>query len=322
MRHDRLMAGAMMLGLAACSGGRDQPAPAKAPAGPRLTLAASDTVDWQDVGAEVATADQAQVIARIPGLLTSLSVKAGDTVRRGQVLGRVSDAALGYQARAAGAQAAAASADLARVRFLYQNGVYAKARLDQAEAQAGAMRAQHAAAGALAGQGALIAPAAGRVLRADVPQGAPVAPGTVVAVVTAGPVVLRLDLPESLAARVRAGAQVRAVGLGPAQSDGAVTKVYPAVSAGQVAADARMAGLDDRLIGRRVSARVEAGRRKALLVPASYVTSRFGIDYVTLLGRDGSAAEVPVQTASAAEPGKVELLSGVAAGETLIGPGR
>ena len=48
--------------------------------------------------------------------------------------------------------------------------------------------------------------------------------------------------------------------------------------------------------------------------------SRFGIDYVTVLAKDGSAADVPVQTAPSLEGGKVEVLSGVAAGDTLVAP--
>jgi hypothetical protein len=81
-----------------------------------------------------------------------------------------------------------------------------------------------------------------------------------------------------------------------------------------------MPGIDNRLIGRRIAARVETGARKALLVPAGYVINRYGIDYVTLLAKDGAAAQVPVQVAASAEAGKVEVLSGVAAGDTLIGP--
>ena len=79
-----------------------------------------------------------------------------------------------------------------------------------------------------------------------------------------------------------------------------------------------MPGIDNSLIGRRVAASVETGVRKALLVPAGFVTNRFGIDYVTLLAKDGSATEVPVQTAATPEAGKVEILSGASAGDTLI----
>ena len=102
-------------------------------------------------------------------------------------------------------------------------------------------------------------------------------------------------------------------------AEGRVIKVYPSVVAGQVTADVELPGIDSSLIGRRMAARVETGTRKAMLVPASFVTSRYGIDYVKVLAKDGSASEVPVQTAPSSETGKVELLSGVTAGDTLVG---
>lgn len=320
---------ALSLPLAGCSSGEETEQTAKAPAGPRLVLAASDTVNWQDVSAEIATVDQAQVLARIPGILTTLTIREGDMVAKGQVIGRIVDSQLGYQAGAFGAQVAAAQAqaaqaqgELSRVRFLFQNGVYAKARLEQAEAAAAAAnaqiraaQAQQSAVGAVAGQGVVTAPASGRVLRADVPAGSPVAPGMAIAVITAGPTIVRLEMPESLADKVHAGSRVT-TGSGGA---GTVIKLYPSVTAGQVTVDVDMPGIDNRLIGRRVAAKVETGSRKALLVPAGYIINRFGIDYVTILAKDGSAAQVPVQTAASAEPGKVEILSGARAGDTLIG---
>ena len=325
----------LSLALAGCNSSEETVQPAKAPAGPRLVLGASDTVNWRDVSAEIATVDQAQVLARIPGILATLTVKEGDMVAKGDVIGRIVDNQLGYQAGAYGAQAAAAQAqaaqaqgELTRVRFLYQNGVYAKARLEQAEAAAAsasaqvrAARAQQSAVGAVAGQGVVTAPASGRVLRADVPPGSPVAPGMAIAVITAGPTIVRLEMPESLADKVHAGSRVTAGDLGRSSPNvGSVIKVYPSVTAGQVTVDVNMPGIDNRLIGRRVAAKVEAGSRKALLVPAGYVTNRFGIDYVTVLAKDGSAAQVPVQTAASAETGKLEILSGANAGDTLISP--
>ncbi len=297
-------------------------------------LAPSDTVTWQDVSAEIATVDQAQVLARIPGILTTLTVREGDMVTKGQTIGRIVDSQLGYQAGAYGAQAAAAQAqagqaqgDLSRVRFLYQNGVYAKARLEQAEAAASAAntqiraaQAQQAAVGAVAGQGAVVAPASGRVLKADIPAGSAVAPGMVIAVITAGPTVVRLQLPESLADKVHTGSRVTVSGIGGGSGMGTVIKLYPSVTAGQVTADVEMPGIDNRLIGRRVAAKVETGARNALLVPAGYVINRYGIDYVTVVAHDGSVAQLPVQTAASAEAGKLEVLTGANAGDTLMGP--
>jgi RND family efflux transporter MFP subunit len=319
---------ALAVPLASCGGAEQTAHKSVAPSGPRLVLMPSDTVNWQDVSAEIATVDQAQVLARIPGILTTLTVREGDMVVKGQPIGRIVDSQLGYQAGAYGAQAAAAQAqagqaqsELARVRYLYQNGVYAKARLDQAEAAAAAAnaqiraaQAQQAAVGAVAGQGSVIAPASGRVLRADVPAGSPVAPGMTIAVITAGPTIVRLEMPESLADKVHPGSRVTAAGLGT----GSVIKLYPSITAGKITVDVDMPGIDNRLIGRRVASKVEVGTRKALLVPSAFVTNRFGIDYVTLLAKDGSATEVPVQTSPSTEPGKVEVLSGANAGDTLI----
>lgn len=325
----------LALPLVACGGEEKTAQDARAPYGQRLVLHVSDTIDWQDVSAEVATVDQAQVLARIPGILTSLSIREGDVVSKGQVIGRIIDSQLGYQAGAYGAQAAAAQAqaaqaqaELARVKFLYDNGVYAKARLEQAQAaaaaaraQVNAARAQQSAVGAVAGQGAVVAPATGRVLRADIPAGSPVAPGMAIAVITAGPTIVRLEMPESFADKVHVGSRVKAEGIGNGSGAGRVLKLYPSVTAGRVTADVDMPGITNALIGRRIAARVEIGSRKALTVPTGYVTRRYGIDYVTLVARDGSATQVPVQIAPAPEPGKVEILSGVSAGDTLVAAG-
>ncbi|GGN47687.1 membrane protein [Novosphingobium indicum] len=307
------------LPLAGC-GGSEEPVQenSKAPAGPRLVLKESDAADWQDVSAEVATVDQAQVLARIPGILTSLSVREGDMVRKGQAIGRIVDSQLGPQAAAAKAQMVQAQSELKRVKFLHDNGVYADARLEQAQAAAASARAQYAATTAVAGQGIVVAPATGRVLTADVPAGSPVAPGMPIAVITAGATIVRLEMPESLAGKVHVGSQVRASDIGNDGAVGRVVKVYPSVTAGTVKADVSMPGIDDKLVGRRIAARVQTGTRKALLVPDAYVTERYGIDYVTLVGKDGNATQVPVQTAPSAQDGKVEILSGVSAGDTLV----
>ncbi|PKP96145.1 MAG: efflux transporter periplasmic adaptor subunit, partial [Alphaproteobacteria bacterium HGW-Alphaproteobacteria-13] len=177
------------LALSACGGASEREAKVPPlPAGETFRLQSSEIADMKAVGAEIATRDQAEILARIPGILTTLSVRAGDTVRQGQRIGLIVDSRIGHETSAYGAQVAAAQAeaaragaDLARIRDLYANGVYAKARLDQAvaaaraaDAQVAAARAQQGASASVAGQGALVAPAGGRVLRADIPAGSPV----------------------------------------------------------------------------------------------------------------------------------------------------
>ena len=145
------------------------------------------------------------------------------------------------------------------------------------------------------------------------------APGVVVAVITSGPTILRLSVPESLAPQIHPGSRVSTSGFGGAAIEGRAIKVYPSVVAGQLTVDVELPGIESTLIGRRMAARIETGSRKALLVPIQFVTNRYGIDYVTVLGKDGNAAQVPVQVAPSSAPGTIEVLSGVAAGDTLIG---
>ena len=332
------LAGAL-LALSACGREPEREAAATAlPAGDTLRLAPKEIADMKAVGAEIATRDQAEALARIPGVLTSLSVRAGDVVQKGQRIGLIVDSRLGYETRAYGAQVAAAqaeaaraNADLARIRDLYDNGVYAKARLDQAvavahaaDAQVAAARAQQGASASVAGQGAVLSPATGRVLRADIPAGSVVAPGMSIATVTAGPPILRIMLPESVAGQVRPGARVivNEANMPSESSQGSVTQVYPAITGGQVRVDATFPGLTTQFVGRRVSASVEIGTRKALVAPKAFVTTRYGIDQVQVVVDGKRLSMVPVQIAPTSDPGSVEILSGVSTGDTLWAPAK
>jgi membrane fusion protein, multidrug efflux system len=327
------------LSVAGCDSAPEPPqAEAKLPAGETRKLVLTEIADMKAVGAEIATRDQAEALARIPGTLTTLSVRAGDSVRKGQQIGMIVDSRIGYETSAYGAQVAAAqaeaaraNAELARIRDLYDKGVYAKARLDQsvaaaraADAQVAAAQAQRGASASVAQQGAVLAPATGRVLRADIPAGSVVAPGMSIATVTAGPPLLRLELPESVAGAVRVGARVavRDDTISAQSREGEVVQVYPAVMGGQVRVDAMLPGLTTELVGRRVDAVVEVGKRKALVVPRRFVSTRYGIDQVEVVGKGGQRSIVPVQIAPTAEPDMVEILSGVAAGDTVFAPGQ
>lgn len=340
MRMALLLAGALI--LAGCGGESDkatEQAAVVAPKGERLRVASTTIDEMKDVGATITTREQADARVRISGVLIDLSVRAGDYVRKGQRIGGVIDtrlapeaAAFGSQAAAAGAQAAQARGELARTEFLYRNGVYAKARLEAAQAaaraadaQVGAARAQQRAVQAVAGQGAILAPATGRVLRADIPAGSAVSPGTSVATITAGPPVLRVELPDSLAGKVHVGTRVTVTGLATGDLVGApvgqVTQVYPAVTAGRITADVTVPGLGTQLVGRQVTASLTIGSREALVVPRKFVASRFGTDQVTILTPNNQAMTVPVQTAPLPD-GRLEILSGVNVGDVLVAGAR
>jgi RND family efflux transporter MFP subunit len=309
------------------------PALRPAPTAGRLTLQAQTVADLKPVAATLTTRDMAEARARISGVLVALAVKEGDMVRQGQLIGRVKDdrlalqtGAFDAQVSAAAAEAARAEAERARTGDLFSHGVYAQARLDQVEAQAktananlAAARAQRGASAELGAQGAILAPAAGRVLIADVPVGSVVMLGQSIARITAGPIVVRIELPEGQAGALKVGDRVLLASedLGGAATQGAVTQVYPSVTGGQVTADVSAPGLPQDLIGQRVRAQIKVGERRALIVPRTYVATRFGVDYAGVVRADGALSETPVQTTAGPTADTVEILSGLRAGDVL-----
>ena len=323
--------------LTACGQPRPvAPAADVAPSAGRLQVRLQTVADFKPVPATLTTRDMADARARISGTLVRLLVKAGDVVRQGQLIATVKDDRLAFQTgaydaqvSAAAAQAAAAQADLARTRDLFSHGVYAQARLDQVEAQSksangalAAARAQRAASAELGAQGAVLAPASGRVLTADVPAGSVVMPGQSIAKITAGPVVVRIELPEAEAQALKVGdvVQLTAEDLHGAVSQGVIAQIYPDVTAGQVTADVTALGLPQDLVGQRVRAQIKIGQRKALVISRRYIATRFGVDYVSIVRADGTASETPVQTTAGPSADQAEILSGLRAGDTLTPP--
>lgn len=324
--------------LGAC--GREKevaPAAKPAPTAGRLTVRLQTVADLKPVPATLTTRDMADARARISGVLVSLSVKEGDMVRRGQVIARVKDdrltlqtGAFDAQVSAAAAEASRAQADLARTQDLFAHGVYAQARLDQVQAQAraananlAAARAQRGASAELGAQGAILAPAAGRVLTADVPVGSVVMPGQSIAKITAGPMVVRIELPEGQASALRVGdvVQLAPEDVRGAVSQGTITQVYPSVTGGQLTADVTAPNLPQDMVGQRVRARIKVGERQALVIPRAYLVTRFGIDYARLVRTDGVASDTPVQTTAGPTASTVEILAGLRAGDVLTPAG-
>lgn len=332
-----LAAGVLLIGgLSAC--GQEPEVVAAAPArGERLVVAEAVIDAVKPASAVVASRDLGEARARIPGTLTQLNVREGDTVRQGQVIGVVTDnrvgletAAFGAQVAAAEAEAARARADLSRIQTLFDKGIYAQARLDQAlaasqaaNAQVRAARAVRSASAETGAQGRILAPSSGRVLTADVPAGSVVNAGQAVATITAGPLVLRLELPEAQGRNLRVGQSVVVSSEDlPGVSAGTIAQVYPASTAGQTTADISVAGLGSDRVGQRVTVQVPVGQRRALVVPRRFVSTRYGIDFVRTVDRAGRVSEAPVQLGGPAGDDRVEVLSGLAAGNVVLAPER
>lgn len=295
--------------------------------------------DYKTVAATFTTRDMGEARARIGGTLVELRVREGDVVAKDQLLAIITDQKLALELQSRAAQAAAlkaenerAAAELGRVRAVYEKGFYSKARLDQAVATAksadAAWRAAVAAQGVVAEQstqGKILAPAAGKVVRASVPAGSVVLAGDIIVVVASNDAVVRVEIPERDASGLKKGHVLRLVADGGVQKIGSTTirEIYPEVRNGRVTIDLEGKSLGDGFIGARVRVLVAIGERRAIVVPQAYVTTRFGVDYVSLAVKSG-ALDIPVQRgqpiAVEGVSDGIEILSGLKPGDIILRP--
>lgn len=274
--------------------------------------------------------------SRNGGTIDQLTIQEGDRVQVGQRLATVSDPKLPLQMAAIDArihalmsQQAQAQIDLDRMQQLIKTGSVTRANYDAAQTNAAvvaanlaAMQAERAVTAEQITEGDVLAPASGRVLKVAVVNGAVVMPGETIATIAADAYLLRMRLPERHARFLHAGDKVlvgaRGMDISPENlTEGRVRLVYPEIDAGLVVADVDVANLGDFFVGERTRVFVATGTRKAMVVPERYVYKRFGVAYARVKG----AGEVVIQPGLPAEGG-IEVLSGLAAGDVLLPPGK
>jgi len=165
----------------------------------------------------------------------------------------------------------------------------------------------------------VLAPGAGRVLRAPGSEGTVVLPGETIATIAEDNYILRLQLPERHARFMRAGDVVEIGARGDAdggtRTQGRVRIVYPEIQGGRVVADVDAPGIGDYFVGERTRVYVATGERRPIVVPRAYVYRRAGVDFARL--KDGP--EVVVQLGSG-DDASVEVLTGLKDGDEIVTP--
>jgi RND family efflux transporter MFP subunit len=303
-----------------------------------FTVAPTQVADEKAVFATVESAITEPARARIGGTVAALAVREGDNVEQGQIIASVGDEKIALQmksldAQIAGieAQLAQAQTDLTRAEDLFAKSIIPKTRIDEVRTAfnvaTNAHRARTAERSVIQQQlaeGNVLAPISGRVLKVPLRTGTVILPGEPIALVAERNFVLRLRVPERHARFLKAGDPVRtdAEELGePGAHFGIIKLVYPQIEDGRVVADANVAGLGDYFVGQRIRVWVSAGTRPAIVIPATYVTTRFGVDYVRI-SKDGARIDVPVQRGRDLSrpdmPNGLEILSGLKGGDQLV----
>jgi RND family efflux transporter MFP subunit len=293
-----------------------------------LTLAPVQVTDWKAVYGRIEARDRIPARARLGGTLVELTVVEGDLVTAGQPLARIVDEKLAFQLSAVDAQLDAAKAqlenaqvELKRGEDLLKQGVTTVQRLDGLRTQVDVLIGQIASITAQrrvieqqATEGEVLAPVAGRVLQVPLAKGAVVMPGEAVATLGGGGIFLRLAVPERHAANLHEGDTIQIEAASGPQT-GTLARVYPLIENGRVVADVEVAGLPDTFIDARVLVRLPVGTHSALMVPATAVMLKSGLDFVST----GSQLRVVVPGVHEVVGGidMVEILSGLQPGDVI-----
>lgn len=288
---------------------------------------------------------QTVIAAQVSGAIVELPVKAGDSIKAGQMLLRLDGRAASQQARASQAQAEAARAalqvatkDFERQKQLFARQYISQAQLDRAEslfrsatADANAQLAQAAATLTQSGFYTLTAPYAGRVAEVSVSQGDMVTPGRSLMTVF-DPAVLRVTatLPQAqVAALSNATVNVEIPGLPSAQRQIRVDKfiVLPVSDAHthtvQVRIDIPASGHITGLVP-GMFARVQlplqtgsSGENARLFVPVSAVLKRAELHAVYVVNVHGKVMLRQVRPGGRTGS-ELEILAGLSAGEKVV----
>ena len=290
------------------------------------------------ISGAVAPEEEASVRAQVGGSVLQTLVDAGQAVRRGQTLARIEAGGLqdAFLSARAGVTSASNSADVARrelerAQKLLAAGAIAERDMEQARrssiAASAALadaRARLSAAQKQVGNTVVTSPINGVVSERAVSAGDVVQPGAEMYTVV-DPRSMRLEgaVPAEQLNQVRLGAPVTFTVNGyPGRTfTGRVTRINPTADPAtrQVRILISIPNAEGRLVGGLfATGRVASQSRTGMLVPANAIDSRSATPSVFRI-KGGKVERVTVQIGLRDESSeRVEIASGVAAGDTLL----
>ena len=319
-----------------------EPAKAAGPQVPVLQIGAKAVGAGMELDGSLQAVRQSVLSAQASGRIATLSVKAGDRVKAGQVLAVIDDRAT--QAGVAQAQAGFAQADAnlanakaayERARDLRAQGFLAQAALDSAQAQfkaaqagAAAARAGQTQASVAQGFTRLTAPYDGWVLQTHAEAGGLAMPGTPVLTVYAPqPIRALVYVPASQQGLAQQAQRIEV------QLPGTDKWVKPAAQTSLPAADPVSQTVEWRLDlsaadganqvpGRQVRVRFVGGDAQRLVVPAGALLRRGELTGVYVVatkgeGKPAGFALRAVRTGASHGAAGVEILAGLKAGDRV-----
>jgi len=328
---------------AACGGRHEAPVPlelepVRAPLGVAEKI---NLPDETELAGRVEAERSVAVSSRVMAAVTAVHARLGDRVARGQLLVTIDPtAADGQVGQAEGALAQARAALVLAERNFQRFTELAKsesaseleldvARTQYEQAKGAVAQAEGAvaAARAVARESKVVAPFAGRVTGRMVEAGDLAAPGRpLMTIESEGGRRLAFEAPERLAAAAELGiGRPVAVAIDARDDLGRIGGVVVETAPGpdpmthtqlvKVELPSELGG--EIAAGASGRAYLIAGERPAVVAPAAALIASGGLDLVAVRGDDGRAATRVVTLGRRLPDGRVEILSGLAGGESL-----
>jgi RND family efflux transporter MFP subunit len=281
-------------------------------------------------------ASRTAISAKVLATILEITATAGDQVKEGDVLIRLDSKELDARVRQAEQSLAAAVAarkeaeqDFNRVKPLYEKQVIPKADFDQATAKlevakASESRADQAVseAKALLSYATIKAPKAGRIVDRLAEEGDTARPGEPLLVLYDA-ASLRLEAPvqENLAVKLQVGQKLDVyVDATGSEVEATIDEIVPQADAPSrsflvKAALPRATDLYEGMFGRL---RIPAGSRRHLCLATDAIQNVGQLEFVDVVMPDETLERRFIKTGRLGMPRRIEVLSGLRAGETVV----
>lgn len=297
----------------------------------------SPVVEW--ASGTVASAHETTISSKILARIAAIPVRAGSVVSAGDVLVRLESADLAARVSEAeqALRAAQARLDLARqererAEKLVAAAVASQQRLDrarsdfrvaQADVQAARQRVTEVGVGLSYAE--IRSPVSGRVVDRLAEPGDTAAPGVPLLRVY-DPGSLRLEAPvrETLAVRLAPGQTLRVeiAALG-GEIEGRIDEIVPFAEPGArtLLVKVRLPSNPGLYAGMFGRAQIPAGEARRLLVPGAAVSRVGQLEFASVVREDGTLERRMLTTGRREQDDRIEVLSGLRAGEQVLVPG-
>jgi membrane fusion protein (multidrug efflux system) len=266
--------------------------------------------------------ESVDISSKTSNIVTAVTFRDGERVKRGQVLVQLDDAQARADVAAAQAAVTESQSQYDRSRELLNTQALSKSSFDQLVATLAANRARLGAAQARLEDTVIRAPFSGRVGLRRVSVGTLISPGDVITTLDDTSVIkLDFSVPENFLASVREGLSIRASAPAfPGRTfAGSVASIDSRVDMNTRSVTVRaLLANDDGMLkpGMFLNVTLSNDEREALVIPEEALTPEAERQFVFVVA-DGKVAKREVRIGGR-QPGTVEVLAGLSAGERVI----